>query len=187
MQKKLISSINGPVVEAKGEGDFAMHDMVYVGKEKLIGEVIKLNNDIATIQVYEETSGLKIGEEAIGTEAPLSITLGPGIIGNVFDGIERPLSALEEKTGAFLTRGAVIDSIDFEKQWHFKPLIKLGEKVSLNTIVGEVQETEVIANRIMNPHKIEGQVSYIADEGDYKAKDVIAKAICKGKEYEILY
>lgn len=185
MQKKLISSINGPVVEAKGEGDFAMHDMVYVGKEKLIGEVIKLNNDIATIQVYEETSGLKIGEEAIGTEAPLSITLGPGIIGNVFDGIERPLSALEEKTGAFLTRGAVIDSIDFEKQWHFKPLIKLGEKVSLNTIVGEVQETEVIANRIMNPHKIEGQVSYIADEGDYKAKDVIAKAICKGKEYEI--
>ena len=120
MQKKLISSINGPVVEAKGEGDFAMHDMVYVGKEKLIGEVIKLNNDIATIQVYEETSGLKIGEEAIGTEAPLSITLGPGIIGNVFDGIERPLSALEEKTGAFLTRGAVIDSIDFEKQWHWR-------------------------------------------------------------------
>ena len=91
MQEKNIISVNGPVVEAKGNGDFAMHDMVYVGNEKIIGEVIKLNKDIATIQVYEETSGLKIGEKVIGTEAPLSITLGPGIVGNVFDGIERPL------------------------------------------------------------------------------------------------
>lgn len=185
MQKKLISSINGPVVEAKGDGDFAMHDMVYVGNEKLIGEVIKLNKDIATIQVYEETSGLRIGEEAIGTEAPLSITLGPGIIGNVFDGIERPLKALEENTGDFLARGTVIDSIDFERTWHFKPLISIGEKAVLNTIVGEVQETEVIANRIMNPHKIEGEVTYIADEGDYKVNDIVAKVKSKDKEYEI--
>lgn len=185
MQKKIISSINGPVVEAKGEGDFAMHDMVYVGNERLIGEVIKLNKDIATIQVYEETSGLRIGEEAVGTEAPLSITLGPGIVGNVFDGIERPLKTLEEKTGDFLTRGTIIDSIDFQKEWHFKPLVKVGDSVCLNTIVGEVQETEVITNRIMNPHKIEGEITYIAEEGEYKAKDIVAKAVYKGREYEI--
>lgn len=185
MQKKLISSINGPVVEAKGDGDFAMHDMVYVGNEKLIGEVIKLNKDIATIQVYEETSGLRIGEEAIGTEAPLSITLGPGIIGNVFDGIERPLKALEEKSGDFLTRGIVADSIDLERKWHFKPLICAGEKAGLNTIVGEVQETVVIVNRIMNPYKVEGEIIYIADEGDYKASDVVAKLKSKDREYEI--
>lgn len=97
MQTKEIILINGPVIEAKGEGDFSMHDMVYVGKEKIIGEVIKLNKDIATIQVYEDTSGLRIGEEIIGTEAPLSITLGPGIIGNVFDGIARPLIEIREK------------------------------------------------------------------------------------------
>ena len=99
MQKKFIISINGPVVECKGDGDFAMHDMVYVGKDEIIGEVIKLTKDIATIQVYEETSGLRIGEVVIGTEAPLSITLGPGIIGNVFDGIERPLKTLQELSG----------------------------------------------------------------------------------------
>ena len=102
MQVKRITSINGPVVIARGEGDFAMHDMVYVGDLKLVGEVIKLNKDEATIQVYEETSGLRLGEEVIGTEAPLSIMLGPGIIGNVFDGIERPLKKLEEISGSFL-------------------------------------------------------------------------------------
>ena len=101
MQKKFIISVNGPVVESRGDGDFAMHDMVYVGEHKIIGEVIKLDKEVATIQVYEETSGLRIGEEVIGTEAPLSITLGPGIIGNVFDGIERPLKALQEASGNF--------------------------------------------------------------------------------------
>jgi V/A-type H+-transporting ATPase subunit A len=185
LQKKFIVSINGPVVEARGEGDFAMHDMVYVGYEKLIGEVIKLNKDIATIQVYEETSGLKIGEETIGTEAPLSITLGPGIIGNVFDGIERPLKALEENSGNFLARGLNLEAIDYKKMWHFVPSIELGEKASLNTIVGEVKETELINNRIMVPYKIEGEVIYIAKEGDYRANEVIAKIKSKDREYEI--
>ncbi len=185
MQKKFIISINGPVVEARGEGDFAMHDMVYVGNEKLIGEVIKLNKNIATIQVYEETSGLKIGEETIGTEAPLSITLGPGIIGNVFDGIERPLKNLEEKAGNFLNRGLNIEAIDYEKLWHFIPSISLGEKTYLNTIIGEVKETEVINNRIMIPYKVEGEITYIANEGDYRANEVIAKVKSKDKEYEI--
>lgn len=185
MQKKFIISVNGPVVESRGDGDFAMHDMVYVGEHKIIGEVIKLDKEIATIQVYEETSGLRIGEEVIGTEAPLSITLGPGIIGNVFDGIERPLKALQEASGNFLEKGNNIDAIDRNSVWHFIPKIDVGSKVNLNTILGEVKETEVINNRIMNPFNINGEVTYIADEGDYKAEDIIAKVKCDSKEYEI--
>jgi len=185
LQKKFIISVNGPVVESRGEGDFAMHDMVYVGKAKMIGEVIKLNKNIATIQVYEETSGLTIGEEVIGTEAPLSIMLGPGIIGNVFDGIERPLKLLEEVSGNFLEKGNNIDAIDENLVWHFVPQIELGMKVTLNTILGQVKETEVINNRIMNPFKIDGKVSYIAVEGDYRANEVIAKIQTNNQEYEV--
>lgn len=185
MQKKFIVSVNGPVVEARGDGDFAMHDMVQVGNDKMIGEVIKLNNNIATIQVYEETSGLKIGEEVIGTEAPLSITLGPGIVGNVFDGIERPLAKLQEYAGNFLIKGCNVDSIDMDKKWYFKPCVNLGQKVCLNTILGEVQETEVISNKIMNPNNIEGEIVFIAKEGEYSAKEIIAKIKSENKEYEI--
>ena len=185
MQVKKITSINGPVIEARGEGDFAMHDMVYVGELKLVGEVIKLNKDVATIQVYEDTTGLKLGEEVEGTENPLSIMLGPGIIGNVFDGIERPLRRLEELSGDFLNRGLNIDAIDKEKKWHFMPKVSVGSEVSLNTIVGEVPETEVITNRIMNPHDMVGNVTFIAEEGDYSAFDVICKVGDGNKEYDI--
>lgn len=185
LQEKVINSINGPVIEAIGDGDFAMHDMVYVGKEKLIGEVIKLNKNIATIQVYEETTGLKIGEDVLGTEAPLSIDLGPGIIGSVFDGIARPLIKLEELSGDFLKRGITADSIDKERKWHFVPCINVGDKVSLNTIVGQVQETEAIKNKIMNPYKIDGEITFIKEEGDFSAEEVVAKFCSNDKEYEI--
>lgn len=185
MQKKLIISINGPVIEANGEGDFAMHDMVQVGKDKIIGEVIKLNKNTATIQVYEDTNGLKIGEEVIGTEAPLSITLGPGIVGNVFDGIERPLAKLQEKSGNFLVKGSNVEAIDIDKNWYFRPTVNLGDSIGLNTILGEVKETEVINNKIMNPYDIDGEVTYIAEEGEYKARDIIAKVKTEEKEYEI--
>ena len=162
-----------------------MHDMVHVGDLKLVGEVIKLNKDEATIQVYEETSGLRLGEEVIGTEAPLSIMLGPGIIGNVFDGIERPLKKLEEISGSFLNRGISIEAIDRERKWHFIPKVGYGEKISLNTIVGEVNESEIITNRIMNPHNIKGDITYIAEEGDYSAYDTIAKVSDGNREYDI--
>lgn len=176
MQKKLIISVNGPVIEARGEADFAMHDMVLVGEYCMMGEVIKLNKDIATIQVYEETSGLRIGEEVIGTEAPLNISLGPGLIGNVFDGIGRSLEGLQEISGDFLKKEFNnVSSIDKTKEWHFVPMVQVGNWVSFNTILGEVKETEVIKNRIMNPHKIDGEVIYIAQEGNYKATDVIAR------------
>lgn len=185
MQKKFIISINGPVIEADGEGDFAMHDMVQVGKYQIIGEVIKLNKTIATVQVYEDTNGLKIGEEVTGTEAPLSITLGPGIVGNVFDGIERPLAKLQEEAGDFLIKGSNIEAIDMDRSWYFRPIVNLGDNVGLNTILGEVKETEVINNKIMNPYDIAGEITYIAEEGEYKAKDIIARVKTNNKEYEI--
>ena len=186
MQKKKIISINGPVIEAKGSGMFSMSDMVYVGKDNIMGEVIKLNNDIATIQVYEDTTGLKLDEDVLSTEEPLSVILGPGIIGNVFDGIERPLKRLEELSGEFIKKGFNIDSIDLERVWHFIPKIGVGDRVTLNTIVGEVLETSSIKNRIMNSFNIDGEIIFVAEEGDYKVKDVIAKyKDVSGREYEI--
>lgn len=184
MQKKLIISINGPVIDARGDGDFAMHDMVYVGNENLIGEVIKLKKDVATIQVYEETSGLKLGEEVIGTEEPLSITLGPGIIGNTFDGIARPLNELRKMSGDFLQRGNNID-LTSEKKWYFKPSLKVGDTVRLNTIIGEVKETEIINNKVMNPYDIIGTIEFIVEEGEYLSTECVAKVDSVDGKYDI--
>lgn len=184
MQKKYIISINGPVIMAKGEGDFAMHDIVYISNEKILGEVIRLNQDIATIQVYEGTTGLKIGEEVIGAEEPLTLTLGPGIISNIFDGIERPLKSLQEEYGDFIKRGVSKRGVDTEKLWHFVPTAKIGDKVSLNSIIGEVKETELIKNKIMNKFDCISEIVEMAPEGDYKVLDIIAKL--KTEEGEIL-
>lgn len=175
MQKKYIISINGPVIKAKGEGDFAMHDVVYISHEKILGEVIKLNKDVATIQVYEGTTGLKIGEEVLGSEEPLALVLGPGIIGNIFDGIERPLEALKEESGDFIKRGVSKTGVDTERLWHFTPIMKLGDKVCFGSIIGEVPETELIKNKIMNKFDCKAEIIYIAEEGDYKVTDTIAR------------
>ena len=174
MQKKYIVSINGPVIIAKGEGDFAMHDIVYISDENILGEVIKLNKDLATIQSYEDTTGLKIGEEVIGIEEPLTLTLGPGLISGIFDGIGRPLNTLKEIYGDFIKRGATNISINLDKVWHFVPLAKVGDKTYLNYILGEVKETELITNKIMCNFNDEAEIISIAQEGDYKAKDIIA-------------
>lgn len=184
MQKKKIISINGFVILAKGDGDFAMHDIVHIGELRLLGEVIKIENDIATIQVYENTTGLKIGEEVIGEEEPLSLILGPGIIGNIFDGIERRLKYLKGVSGDFIERGIDTIGVDLEKKWHFLPKLKVGDKVSLNTIVGEVKETELIINKIMCNYDIEGKIIQINPEGDYTAKEVMAKV--QNQDGEIL-
>ena len=175
IQEKEIVSINGPVILAKGPGDFAMHDIVYIGKENILGEVIKLKQDVATIQVYENTTGLKIREKVVGGNEQLSAILGPGIIGNIFDGIERPLKTLKEQTGDFITRGVSAIGVDTDRLWHFVPKVAVGKKVELNTIVGEVKETELITNRIMNKFDVIGTVEEIAQEGDYKVTDTIAK------------
>ena len=134
MENKKIISINGPVILAKGEADFAMHDMVFVGNKKLLGEVIKLEKDIATIQVYENTSGLKIDELVISSYNQLSVTLAPGLLGNIFDGIQRPLKEIKEISGDFIERGITVDKISTKKKWLFKPLINVSEKLILPSL-----------------------------------------------------
>lgn len=175
MNEKKIVSINGPVVKAKGTADFAMHDMVYVGEKRILGEVIKLENDIATIQVYEDTTGLKIYEPVETTGNQLSLTLGPGIIGNIFDGIQRPLESLRNISGDFINSGENIPSISFEKKWKFIPTIKVGDEVEACSIIGNVEETKSITNKIMIPNNIEGKIIEIMSEGEYTVKDIIAK------------
>ena len=186
MQKKYIISINGPVIQAKGEGDFAMHDIVYISKEKILGEVIKLTENIATIQVYEGTTGLKIGQEVIGAEEPLTLVLGPGIISNIFDGIERPLKSLKDEYGDFIKRGASNIGVDTEKKWHFVPKVQLGNVVTFNSIIGEVKETELITNKIMNKFDCKAKVIEIAPEGDYTVLDTIAKIETEGEDSQVL-
>ena len=175
MQKKYIISINGPVIKAKGDGDFAMHDIVHISDEKILGEVIKLTGDIATIQVYEGTTGLKIGQDVIGEEEPLTLVLGPGIISNIFDGIERPLKSLQDEYGDFIKRGASNIGVDTEKKWHFEPKVQVGDIVTLNSIIGEVKETELITNKIMNKFDCKAKIIEIANEGDYTVLQTIAK------------
>ena len=175
MNEKKIVSINGPVVKAKGTSDFAMHDMVYVGEKRILGEVIKLENDIATIQVYEDTTGLKIYEPVETTGNQLSLTLGPGIIGNIFDGIQRPLESLRNISGDFINSGENISSISLEIKWKFIPTIKVGYKVEACSIIGNVEETKSITNKIMIPNNIKGKIIEIMPEGEYTVKDIIAK------------
>lgn len=175
MQTKKIISINGPVILAKGDGDFSMHDIVYIGKKQILGDVIKINKDIVTIQVYENTTGLKIGEDVVSDENPLSVTLGPGLMGNIFDGIQRPLEDLRKKDGDFLKRGTKSLGISTEKKWHFRPKVLIGDKVSFNTIIGEVPETKLIIHKILNYFDGDGIVVEIANEGEYKVTDTIAK------------
>ena len=175
MQKKYIISINGPVIKAKGDGDFAMHDIVHISDEKILGEVIKLTGDIATIQVYEGTTGLKIGQDVIGEEEPLTLVLGPGIISNIFDGIERPLKSLQDEYGDFIKRGASNIGVDTEKKWYFVPKVQVGDIVTLNSIIGEVKETELITNKIMNKFDCKAKIIEIANEGDHTVLQTIAK------------
>ena len=186
MQKKYIISINGPVIKAKGDGDFAMHDIVYISYEKILGEVIKLTGDIATIQVYEGTTGLKIGQDVIGAEEPLTLILAPGIISNIFDGIERPLKSLQAECGDFIKRGVANIGVDTERKWHFVPKVQVGSEVTLNSIIGEVKETELITNKIMNKFDCKAKIIEIAEEGDYTVLETIAKIETLEEESQIL-
>lgn len=175
MQYKYLSEINGPVIIAKGDADFAMHDMVLVGELKLIGEVIALNGLDAVIQVYEETSGLRIGEKVESTNEPISVELGPGMVGNVFDGIQRPLHTLKEQQGNFISRGQPIFPINLAKKWHFVPKVNLGDKIEKGHVLGEVRENEAITNKIMLPIKVSSEVIWVADENEYTADTTIVK------------
>lgn len=175
MEKKgNIYGINGPVIYLKGNTGFKMSEMVYVGKEKLVGEVISLTTDMTTIQVFEETSGLKPGEEVIGTGGTLSVTLAPGIITNIFDGIERPLGVLAKNSGAFIDRGISVSSLDTEKLWDVHMTVKKGDYVRGGTILAEVPETTAITHKVMVPPDMEGYILVVKEDGRYTIEDTIA-------------
>jgi len=162
-----------------------MHEMVEVGKEHLIGEIIRLEGDVATIQVYENTSGLKVGEEVLGIGSPLSVELGPGLIGNIFDGIQRPLEWIKNQTGAFIRRGVRAKALPRDKKWLFVPKVKSGEEVAGGDILGTVKESELIEHRILVPPNVSGKLVEIASEGEYTVDDVIALVKTDKKEIEL--
>ena len=171
----VIVRISGPVVEAEGMTGAQMHEMMMVGKENLRGEIIRIERDHAVIQVYENTSGLRPGEEVKGTGKPLSVELGPGLIGNIFDGTQRPLEVLAERTGVFIRRGINVPALPRDKKWHFTPKVKVNDVVYGGDIIGVVEESGLIEHRIMVPPNIQGKISEIADEGEYTVEEGIAK------------
>ncbi len=175
LSENVIFGINGPVVTIKGETDLSMMEMVYVGKEKLIGEVIGLDKKMTTIQVYEETTGLKPGEPVYSTGLPMSVTLGPGIIGNIFDGIERPLPAIEKKFGAFIGKGAQFSPLDTEKKYKVTLKVKVGDTISGGDIYAECPETPVITHKIMLSPLLSGTVTEVMPDGEYTVNDTVAK------------
>ncbi|MDD6022158.1 MAG: V-type ATP synthase subunit A [Oscillospiraceae bacterium] len=174
-ETNVIYSINGPIVTIKGATTLSMTEMVYVGNEKLVGEVIKLDKDSTTIQVYEETGGLKPGEPIFSTGDQISVVLGPGIIKNIFDGIERPLTALEEKSGSFIKRGLSMSAISTEKEWDVTVTAKVGDRLKGGEIYATCPETDVITHRVMVPPYLEGEVVEAKPDGKYKVNDTIIK------------
>ena len=167
--------VSGPAVKADGMSAAKMYETVEVGESKLIGEVIRLTGDVAFIQVYESTSGLKPGEPVVGTGQPLSVLLGPGIIGKIYDGIQRPLDEIASKSGAFISRGVVTTPVDMKKKYKFKPTAKKGDQVGPGSILGTVEETPLLIHSILVPPNYPaGKLTDIAGEGDYDIEHVIA-------------
>jgi V/A-type H+-transporting ATPase subunit A len=167
-----IVKVAGPVVVAEAMAGARMYDVVRVGQQNLIGEIVELEGDKASIQVYEETSGIGPGEPVVNTEAPLSVELGPGLIESIYDGIQRPLNSLYRAEGAFMSRGSVFPGISRDKKWHFKPTVENGTKVGYGDIVGQVQETSLLVHRVMVPFGMEGVVQNLT-EGDYTVEETI--------------
>lgn len=169
-----IVRVSGPLVIAEGLADSKMYDLVYVGEQRLVGEIIELRGDKASIQVYEETAGLGPGDPVVSSNAPLSVELGPGLIGAIYDGIQRPLEILREKSGSFLERGLTANALDRQRQWLFQPLKQKGEQVKPGDILGVVKETEIIEHKIMVPPKVEGELFEI-NAGEFAVEDTVAK------------
>ena len=167
----VISGINGPIVHVKGDPGFTMNEMVYVGHDNLVGEVIGLKAGDTIIQVYEETAGIRPGELVTGTGAPVSVTLAPGILTNIFDGIERPLSEIAKTGGAYISRGVNVSALDTEKKWQTHMTVKKGDRVYGGMIIAEVPETPAILHKVMVPPDKEGYVLDVAEDGEYTISD----------------
>lgn len=173
MNKGTITKVSGPLVVASGMREANMFDVVRVSDKRLIGEIIEMHGDKASIQVYEETSGLKTGEAVETTGEPLSVELGPGLIGSIFDGIQRPLVEIMKIAGNNLQRGIEVPALDREKKWKFTPGVKAGDTVSGGDVLGAVRETDVVLHKIMVPPKMSGTVKEIS-EGEFTVEDIVA-------------
>ncbi len=171
----VIYGINGPVVTVRNTRSFSMMEMVYVGSDRLVGEVIGVTDEVTTIQVYEETTGLKPGEAVEGTGGPMKVCLGPGLLNNIFDGIERPLKEIEKKSGVFISRGCNVDSLSREKLWNTKILVKPGDILSEGTVYATCVETSIITHKCMVPPGVSGEVIEVAENGEYKINEIIVK------------
>ncbi len=169
-----VERVNGPVIEARGVTDSIMLELVHVGENRLVGEVIKLRGEGATVQVYEDTTGVAPGDPIYGTGTPLSLELGPGIMGNIYDGIQRPLREIEEISGAFIKRGISVPGIDRDRLWEFTPMVSPGQHVSVGDILGEVPETSRVSHKIMVPQGVEGTVTSVVPLGSYRVYDTVA-------------
>lgn len=181
MSKGTIIKVSGPLVVAGGMRDANMFDVVRVSSQHLIGEIIEMHGDRASIQVYEETSGLGTGEAVESTGEPMSVELGPGLIGSIFDGIQRPLDDIKKKCGTNLQRGVEVDSLKRDRKWHFTPIAQVGDAVTAGDILGTVQETEVVLHKIMVPNGVKGTVKTIT-EGDFTVTETVCElALDNGK------
>ena len=184
MTDGIVSRISGPVVLASGLEGAQMFDVVRIGELGLVGEIIRLEGNKATVQVYEDTTGLKPGEKVINTKRPLSLQLGPGLLTSIYDGIQRPLDVLRAQSGDFISRGNIIPALDQTKKWDFVPLKKKGDHVSPGEIIGEVQETPLIMHKIMIPYNIEGELTEIS-EGKYNVNEIVGSVKTNSSKVEI--
>ena len=186
VSKGRIVWISGPAVRADGMSATKMYETVEVGESRLIGEVIRLTGDIAFIQVYESTSGLRPGEPVVGTGQPLSVLLGPGIIGKIYDGIQRPLEEIAQKSGSFIGRGIATTPVDLNKKYNFKPIVKKGDDVGPGSIIGNVEETPLLTHNILIPPDYDGgKIIDIVNEGDYDINHIIATTQRNGRKAEL--
>ena len=184
MEGKIIG-ISGSVVTVSGLEDPKMNNIVFIGTNELVGEIVKIEGENAIIQVYEDTSGLRIGEKAVDSNEPLSVELGPGLIGSIFDGIQRPLDKILDKEGTFISSGIKVNSLDREKKWHFKPKVEEGKVVEPGEEIGEVKETSLIKHKVLVPSNKKGIIKKIVEEGDYTIEERIAVLEDDGKTEEI--
>ncbi len=183
--KGSVIRIAGPVVEAKDMAQAVMHELVEVGQEGLIGEIIRLEGEHATIQVYQNTSGLKLNEPVLGTGNPLSVDLAPGLVGNVFDGIQRPLEVLRTLTGPFIKQVHGVSPLSTDKKWAFLPKAAVGSKLASDDVIGTVAETDLVENRILIPPTMQGKLVQIAPQGNYTITENIATIEANGKKTDL--
>src|SRR5512138_3334103 len=170
-----VTWISGPVIRARGSREVSMLELVEVGQQHLVGEVIGLEGDTTTIQVYEETSGMQPGSPVFGTGLPLSVELGPGLLTSIFDGVQRPLPVIEMRNGTYISRGVHLTPLYRKDRWSFTPTLKVGDQVTGGTILGTVPETSSLEHRIMVPPDVSGTLTWIAEARKYTLEDPIAR------------